>query len=567
MNKLPALIFVVVGMILGTSSGSAEENGDLAFHPADTTSPRATLQTFIKSANELYDGLVKERYFDGGNSRYRQTFNRVYDCLDVSQLPSFARRNRAAEVSICLKELLDRVEIPDWSKIPGESDDVDGNDEKEVARYRIPGTRITIVRIEEGPRKHEYLFSAGTVERAVEYYQDMRAVPYRENGPKTTPNFYRWFTSLPGSPTVGALTTRLPTWCHDRWGSMSMWKWPAVILGVVVWMTLVVYCYKIHRAINRRWRKTHLLIYWLSLTFPVLAVLASVVFQDFIGSTLMIRGKPLYFLDFVAEVIVILTSIPVVFGINNRIADSIIATPRIKPEGLDAQLIRIVSRLASIAIGTIIFLYGGQYLGIPLPTLLASAGVGGLAVALAAQDTLKNLFGTLMLMSDKPFRVGDRIVFGRYDGIVEDVGLRSTRIRLLTGHLTTIPNDELARSDIENVGRRPHIRRVCDLALSYETTPSQLERALEIVRNQLDNHEGMNPDFPPRVHFMDFGERGFQLRMMYWYSPPNYWDFVAFNEKLNINILQEFEAAGISLEVPTNIKIEPTPDAMDAGDQ
>ena len=102
-------------------------------------------------------------------------------------------------------------------------------------------------------------------------------------------------------------------------------------------------------------------------------------------------------------------------------------------------MIRIVTKLAGLAGILVILLEGGQFLGIPITTLLAGAGVGGLAVALAAQDTVKALFGTITLMADKPFRVGERIVFQNYDGVVEEIGLRSTRIRLLTGHQATIP--------------------------------------------------------------------------------------------------------------------------------
>ena len=89
---------------------------------------------------------------------------------------------------------------------------------------------------------------------------------------------------------------------------------------------------------------------------------------------------------------------------------------------------------------SILFLIGGQYLGIPVATLLTSAGIGGIAVALGAQDTLKTLFGTVNLLADKPFRVGDRIIVQQYDGEVEDIGLRSTKIRLLNGHQVTLPN-------------------------------------------------------------------------------------------------------------------------------
>jgi MscS family membrane protein len=128
-----------------------------------------------------------------------------------------------------------------------------------------------------------------------------------------------------------------------------------------------------------------------------------------------------------------------------------------------------MSKIVSLAISLLVFIEVGHYLGIPITTLLASAGVGGLAVALAAQDTVKNLFGTIMLMADKPFRVGERIVAAGYDGVVENIGLRSTRLRLLTGHQVTIPNDTLACNDVENVGRRPFIRRVSNIQIPLVT--------------------------------------------------------------------------------------------------
>ncbi len=198
------------------------------------------------------------------------------------------------------------------------------------------------------------------------------------------------------------------------------------------------------------------------------------------------------------------------FALANRIAEILITAPHIHREGLDAQLIRIVCKIFGLAIAVVIFLLGGQYLGIPFTTLLASAGVGGFAVALAEQDTLKTVFGTLMLMGDKPFRSGDRIVFGKYDGIVEEIGLRSTRIHLLTGHQATIPNDELARCDIENIGRRPHLRRLADVKLPLETPRQKIREAVEIIRTALKDHEGMDPDRPPRVFFNEFNEDSFK---------------------------------------------------------
>ena len=129
--------------------------------------------------------------------------------------------------------------------------------------------------------------------------------------------------------------------------------------------------------------------------------------------------------------------------------------------------------------------------------------------------------------------------------------MRSTKIRLLTGHLTVVPNEEMARSDIENIGRRLHIRRNENIAIPFDTPPENVEKALEIVRELLDDHEGMNPKYPPRDYFNKYNRDSLNLRIIYWYHPPNFWDFLAYSEKLNLAIMRQFEAEGIRFAVPT----------------
>ncbi|MFH0908351.1 MAG: mechanosensitive ion channel family protein [bacterium] len=187
----------------------------------------------------------------------------------------------------------------------------------------------------------------------------------------------------------------------------------------------------------------------------------------------------------------------------------------------------------------------------PVTSLLAGLGVGGLAVALAAQETIKNFFGSLVISADRPFEIGDRVVVDGFDGPVEDVGFRSTRIRTLEGHLITIPNGELANKTIQNIGKRPYIRRNTVISVTYDTPPDKVRRALEILRELLRNHEGQQPDLPPRVFFDQFGAASLDLRMLYWYHPPEYWKFVEFGERLNLQILERFNAEGIDFAFPT----------------
>ena len=144
--------------------------------------------------------------------------------------------------------------------------------------------------------------------------------------------------------------------------------------------------------------------------------------------------------------------------------------------------------------------------GVKIGPLLASLGIGGIAVALAARDSIANFFGTLTILFDKPFQVGERVIIDNYDGVVEDVGFRSTRIRTLTGHLVTIPNEKIVNSGLENIGKRPHIRWLTNITITYDTPPDRVEKAVSIIKEILDNHEGMHPDFPPRVYFNGFND-------------------------------------------------------------
>ena len=189
----------------------------------------------------------------------------------------------------------------------------------------------------------------------------------------------------------------------------------------------------------------------------------------------------------------------------------------------------------------------------PVSALLAGLGLGGLAFALAAQDTIKNLFGSMVIFTDKPFGLGDRINYDGHDGVIEEVGLRSTRLRRLDGHQVTIPNGELANKSIHNISKRPFIRRIFTLGVTYDTTHEKVSRAKEILEDILKDHEGMDPkgEMLPRVYFSDFSSSSLDFKCMYWYHPAAYWDFMNFSEWVNLEILRRFNEEGIEFAFPT----------------
>ena len=219
---------------------------------------------------------------------------------------------------------------------------------------------------------------------------------------------------------------------------------------------------------------------------------------------------------------------------------------------IDDMLVPLIGKTLRI----FIIIIGGMIIiqnltGLQLGPLIASLGICGLAVALAAKESIANFFGTLTILFDKPFQVGERIVIDNCDGVVESVGFRSTRIRTLTGHLVTIPNEKVVSSTLENIGRRPHIRWLTNITITYDTPPDKVEKAVKIIENVLDNHEGMDKDFPPRVYFNNFNDCSLNIMVIAWYHPPNYWDCQAWIQKTCLEIMRKFEKEEIEFAFPT----------------
>lgn len=545
------LVVLVVAATLGHVARAEEPYNPLK--PADTSDPRATLNSFIDSCNELYEALRAARDTHRHDQRIVPLVARALDCLDMSEIPEYAREGAEGDAIVHLKEVLDRIDLPPDEEVPDAQAIADGGGATEFTSWRIPNTRITIARVQEGPRRGEYLFTPETVESSPEFYEQVKELPYRTEGPAVSRGFLDWYLSRPGSPAVAAIVHRLPDWFENRVYGLSLWQWIGLVFVILTGLLVMFAAYYFGRSRGERMREKGVVRYCVTLLFPVVAMLVPLGLKYVVWEILTIRGAPLYVISFSSNVVFLVGLLVVIMGAGSRIAEIIISSPRIHPRGLDAQLIRIICKLLSLVAVIIVFLEGGKHLGIPLTTLLASAGVGGLAVALAAQDTLKSLFGSMMILLDKPYRAGDRVVVGDFDGVVEEIGLRSTKLRLLNGHMASIPNEEMARNRIENVGRRPHVRRVTNIHIPLDTPRVKLEKAIELIRAALDNHEGMVPDFPPRVFFNEFNPDSFNIRIIYWFHPPNYWDFLAFSEKLNLAVCRAFDEQGIRFSLPARL--------------
>ena len=178
--------------------------------------------------------------------------------------------------------------------------------------------------------------------------------------------------------------------------------------------------------------------------------------------------------------------------------------------------------------------------------LLAGAVVG---LAFASQDTIKNVFGAVMLIVDQPFTLGDTINIGTHEGKVESLGLRSTTIVLLDGQRLAIPNGDLATRAIVNITRRDFIRAQDLVHLEANTPAEKVREAVAIVQALLVNHEGHQPSHQPLVHVTEFSDWAVNIRLMYWYHPAAPVKQLEFNQQLIIRITERLQKADIRLAV------------------
>ncbi len=224
---------------------------------------------------------------------------------------------------------------------------------------------------------------------------------------------------------------------------------------------------------------------------------------------------------------------------------------------LDELMVDIIRKSLKVILTGVTLLFIGQNIfDLNITTLLAGAGVFGIAVAFASRETLANFFGTLVIILDRPFRCGDRIQVAGIDGIVESVGMRSTRIITGKESYFSVPNSTIASSNVENISVRGLIRYALTLALTYDTPAEKMEEAMQILHDIADDFHGKDQEkYRPRVFFHSFGESALELCMIMWLKTGDYETEERLHTELNMAILRRFNAAEISFAFNTTTNI------------
>jgi MscS family membrane protein len=217
---------------------------------------------------------------------------------------------------------------------------------------------------------------------------------------------------------------------------------------------------------------------------------------------------------------------------------------------LDDHLVPFIRKTLRVFIVVLAFMFLVQNLGYSISGLLASLGLGGLAVALAAKDSLSNIFGSIMILLDRPFTIGDWIKAGSMEGVVEEIGFRSTRIRTFAKTMITVPNSVLMNMSIDNFSQMPKRRIKLTVGVTYDTTPAQMRQAVAAIRKLLREHPAIHQDFF-LVNFTDFGASSLDI-MVYCFTTSTVWgEYLDSREDICLKIMETLEELGLEIAFPS----------------
>ncbi len=227
---------------------------------------------------------------------------------------------------------------------------------------------------------------------------------------------------------------------------------------------------------------------------------------------------------------------------------------------LDDQAIPLLRQ----AIQVLLLVIGGLYIadaaGIDVWQLAAGVGIGGLAFALAAQDTVANVFGSINIFVDRPFQIGDWVQIGKVEGVVEEVGFRSTRVRTFYNSLVTIPNSQITNANVDNLGLRPRRRIKLTLGLTYDTPPDKVQAYVEGIRAILATHPYVQRSY--EVHFYNLGSSALEILVYYHVITPDWHDELVTRSQNLLEFMRLADRLGVSFAFPsTSVYLESTPES------
>ncbi len=461
LRSLALLFFILPGLFV--SPVWSEQRPAVEQVPEGLATPRATMGAFLHAMNDIkrgQEGRIKD----------------ALTTMDLSAVNSLVRKERGWDLAWVLLEVMDQTRVVNLKRVP---------DRKSGEPYlfnRYKSGNIIIRRMEDG----RWLFDKATIERLPEILDELGSKE-RVKGDAAERSFLPWHIRL---------RQQLPEGLKATSFLLENWQWIGLLTIILLGMVLDRLVSMLLRRGVRRWRSQREEYAHLSgqLLRPIGLMVTALVWLSGIN----LLGLPENAMLILLLAVKFLASISGVWGAY-RLVDLVTVplierTKRTKSK-IDDALVPLVPRSLKIFITMIGFLFVADNLDINISSLLAGLGLGGLAFALAAKDMVQNLFGSVTVLMDRTFSVGDWIVIGGIEGTVEQIGFRSTRLRTFYNSLLTIPNSRFITAEVDNMGERHYRRLSCKFSLSYDTPPDRIEAFCEGVRELVRQHPYMRKDY------------------------------------------------------------------------
>jgi small-conductance mechanosensitive channel len=329
-----------------------------------------------------------------------------------------------------------------------------------------------------------------------------------------------------------------------------MWRWVAAVgIAVVVYVAIRILRGPVAKRLVKlaeatKTRLDDLLLSVVQKTMPLFALVMSV----YAGSLILVLpDKVSATLKSIALVVLLIQVAVWVHKLATAVITQSI-TQRKDEDPASASAFGVIGFFVRLVLWTVVILVSLQNLGIRVTALIAGLGVGGIAVALAAQSILGDIFNSVAILMDKPFEVGDFIIVGEHMGTVERIGIKTTRVRSLTGEELVFSNAELVGSRIKNYGRMQERRILFTIGVTYQTALEKLKAVPAIIREIVEAQPRVRFD---RAHFRGYGAFSLDFEIVYYVLDRDYTKYMDTQQQINLALFERFEKEGIEFAYPT----------------
>ena len=521
-------IIFCISLAVYCASAYAKEN---PLMPIKLDSPRDTMRTYMeamadyKSGIELKDKKLKNRIKD------------AIRCFNLEDSSFVLLDDKGPEAAILLKEVLDRVIVIDYSKIPEETNKESG---VPLLRWRLKDTEITMTRVETGERTGQFLFTNETANRVREFYNKVRHLPYKAKSGKGA----HFKESI--------LEQFIPPWAKKKSLFLTNWQWMGIFLSIFLGLIIKTLVQHILSLIKKVTQKTSFqwddkLIH--AIDRP-LGLICAGAFWFFTLYMLQLEGTSLTVLTVIVKIILSLSFIWLFYQAVEILSEYLEVITEKTESTLDDQLVPLLKKALKIFVIIFGILVMFQNLGVNVISVLAGLGLGGLAFALAARDMCANFFGSIMILLDRPFNIGDWVVVDGMEGTVEEIGFRSTRVRTFYDSQVTIPNSILANSNIDNMGKREFRRIKAYFGLTYNTPPEKMEAFLEGLRNIVEANPNTRKDYY-HIVFNQYGDFCLQVMLYCFLKVPDWATELVERQNIYLEVLRLAKEIKVEFAFPT----------------